>query len=664
MEIKLNKEQREAAYSEDKYTRVIAGAGSGKTQIVAMRIEDLILNKKIDGDQILCITFSKNGANEMKQRVERAIGYPVPGLTCTTFNALENEIALDNWQKFGYRHRMSVIDDVQDLPMCDELLKRHPIYEWTGPSFTNYTQTVSYYMPSALRVISDIMHEISKISLDKDYDDIIAHDFLELPSVKLSGVGNAIIDKIIAMYPEYENMKKGLDKKFTSPVITFDEQIILAMKVLNDDPEYLDNKYNFSYIIVDEAQDTSEYQIRFLNHLINMKKFKSLTIVGDDSQAIYESLMNTSPEYLINLDKYLYQVDKSGNKEEIDIKDVVVNVNYRCQKNIIDLANTIIEKNKNKIDKDLIAFRNPMDMPTIKAFYRTKDEVRSPKSRKKGPLEDGQYDEIARDIKKLINKGVDVNDIAFIAFTKSELQGVADRLTNFGIPSKFGFPENLIDNSRVVAMLKFIKTTMFPIEDYNMDLVEITNALNNGDLLQSNEELMFKKLDYTKDYINNVYKSKPADKKSLIYKFLDHIAHGDEAIKTFKDKFIDMDYDEIYRYCDNFSIFGDNMTFRRSELGDGVMLITAHSSKGLEWKYVFGSLNNFEKENMTKANVEEMRRLLFVMITRARDELHLYGKYSAYGSKEDRVLNRFVKEVSDALGVSYNPEFDDVKKTK
>ncbi|MFM0874707.1 UvrD-helicase domain-containing protein, partial [Klebsiella pneumoniae] len=89
------------------------------------------------------------------------------------------------------------------------------------------------------------------------------------------------------------------------------------MKVLNDDPNYLDNHYNFSYIIVDEAQDTSEYQIRFLNHLINMKKFKALTIVGDDSQAIYESLMSTSPEYLINLEKYLYHINDDGSKSNL-----------------------------------------------------------------------------------------------------------------------------------------------------------------------------------------------------------------------------------------------------------------------------------------------------------------------------------------------------------
>lgn len=210
-------------------------------------------------------------------------------------------------------------------------------------------------------------------------------------------------------------------------------------------------------------------------------------------------------------------------------------------------------------------------------------------------------------------------------------------------------------------MLKFISMTFSKVEEYDMNLLEVANAINDGEILDNSEEVILEKMEYVKNYSNKIYQSNPKDKKELLYKFLDEISHRDEALETFKDKFADMDYEEIYRYCDDFIIFGDNMTFRRSELGDGVMLITAHSSKGLEWKYVFGSLNSFESKEMRCDKVEEMRRLLFVMITRARDQLHLYGMYSAYGSKENRVLNRFVKEVYDALDKSYSPKFNDVK---
>lgn len=100
------------------------------------------------------------------------------------------------------------------------------------------------------------------------------------------------------------------------------------------------------------------------------------------------------------------------------------------------------------------------------------------------------------------------------------------------------------------------------------------------------------------------------------------------------------------------------MQFKRTTFAPGVMLITAHSSKGLEWDYVFGSLSGLEKTQITSRKAEEIRRLLFVMITRAREELYLYGQYKAYGTKKDKIVpNRYVKEVCEALNIPYNPKY-------
>lgn len=145
--IEFNVAQKEAVTSDKPYNRVVAGAGTGKTQVVSGRIQYL-LDNGASGDEICAITFSKNAANEIVSRAERTVGHHVAGLTGTTFHALENEIALANWKKFGYRHKMTVIDDVQDLPMCDALLRRNPIYEWVGPSFTNYTQSKDTDFPA------------------------------------------------------------------------------------------------------------------------------------------------------------------------------------------------------------------------------------------------------------------------------------------------------------------------------------------------------------------------------------------------------------------------------------------------------------------------------------------------------------------------------------
>lgn len=667
--VNYNPAQQEAIVSDKKYIRVIAGAGAGKTQVNSEVIAHKLNALGAKPEEILAITFSKNGATEIKDRAARTVGHVLPGLTATTFNALENEITLDNWEKFGFRHRPSVIDDVQDLPMCDILLRRHPILEWTGSSFKNYTMTSGFGTNGALRIVSDIMHHCSKLLMRKNFSAITYRDMIddEIVPPASKELTPAIIDKIISFYPEYEEMKKGNDPEFNTPVITFDEQISFCMRVLEDDPNYLDDHYDFAYIIVDEAQDTSEDQIEFLNHIINMKKFKSLIVVGDDSQAIYESLMGTSPDYLINLQDFLFEWNKeTGVRTPIKIHDIVMDTNYRSVGSVIEMANRVIDKNTNKFDKQLVAFREYGEKPTVEGFYRKEDQKPTKAQLKsKAPLvlQEGQYDKMARDIKALIDSDptINLNDIAVLAYSKNELLAVADKLTELGIPSKFGAPEKLVDNNRVQAVLKFAHLVYKDPDSFSDDTLVVANALADGNLIEEDVDTLVEKLSEVNEYVKAIRESHELKKKELFIKMLRMIAHGDEAVLNFEEKFKDMDFEEIIKYCDDFEIYGDNMQYKRSQLGEGVMLITAHSSKGLEWKYVFGSITGFHKlgkKSISRRKQEELRRLLFVLITRARDVLKLYGLYAVSGNAKDgRVYNMFLKECFDALDKTFAPNF-------
>ena len=667
--VNYNPAQQEAIVSDKKYIRVIAGAGAGKTQVNSEVIAHKLNALGAKPEEILAITFSKNGATEIKDRAARTVGHVLPGLTATTFNALENEITLDNWEKFGFRHRPSVIDDVQDLPMCDILLRRHPILEWTGSSFKNYTMTSGFGTNGALRIVSDIMHHCSKLLMRKNFSAITYRDMIddEIIPPASKELTPAIIDKIISFYPEYEEMKKGNDPEFNTPVITFDEQISFCMRVLEDDPNYLDDHYDFAYIIVDEAQDTSEDQIEFLNHIINMKKFKSLIVVGDDSQAIYESLMGTSPDYLINLQDFLFEWDKkTGVRTPIKIHDIVMDTNYRSVGSVIEMANRVIDKNTNKFDKQLVAFREYGEKPTVEGFYRKEDQKPTKAQLKsKAPLvlQEGQYDKMARDIKALIDSDptINLNDIAVLAYSKNELLAVADKLTELGIPSKFGAPEKLVDNNRVQAVLKFAHLVYKDPDTFSDDTLVVANALADGNLIEEDVDTLVEKLSEVNEYVKAIRESHELKKKELFIKMLRMIAHGDEAVLNFEEKFKDMDFEEIIKYCDDFEIYGDNMQYKRSQLGEGVMLITAHSSKGLEWKYVFGSITGFHKlgkKSISRRKQEELRRLLFVLITRARDVLKLYGLYAVSGNAKDgHVYNMFLKECFDALDKTFAPNF-------
>ena len=667
--VKYNPAQQEAIVSDKKYIRVIAGAGAGKTQVNSEVIAHKLNALGAKPEEILAITFSKNGATEIKDRAARTVGHVLPGLTATTFNALENEITLDNWEKFGFRHRPSVIDDVQDLPLCDILLRRHPILEWTGSSFKNYTMTSGFGTNGALRIVSDIMHHCSKLLMRKNFSAITYRDMIddEIVPPASKELTPAIIDKIISFYPEYEETKKGNDPEFNTPVITFDEQISFCMRVLEDDPNYLDDHYDFAYIIVDEAQDTSEDQIEFLNHIINMKKFKSLIVVGDDSQAIYESLMGTSPDYLINLQDFLFEWNKeTGVRTPIKIHDIVMDTNYRSVGSVIEMANRVIDKNTNKFDKQLVAFREYGEKPTVEGFYRKEDQKPTKaqlKSKTPLVLQEGQYDKMARDIKALIDSDptINLNDIAVLAYSKNELLAVADKLTELGIPSKFGAPEKLVDNNRVQAVLKFAHLVYKDPDTFSDDTLVVANALADGNLIEEDVDTLVEKLTEVNEYVKAIRESHELKKKELFIKMLRMIAHGDEAVLNFEEKFKDMDFEEIIKYCDDFEIYGDNMQYKRSQLGEGVMLITAHSSKGLEWKYVFGSITGFHKlgkKSISRRKQEELRRLLFVLITRARDVLKLYGLYAVSGNAKDGyVFNMFLKECFDALDKTFAPNF-------
>lgn len=226
--VKYNEAQQEAIVSKEKYIRVIAGAGAGKTQVNSEVIAHKLTELGAKPEEILAITFSKNGAKEIKDRAVRTAGHELPGLTATTFNALENEITLNNWEKFGFRHRPSVIDDVQDLPMCDILLRRHPILEWTGSSFKNYTATSGFGVNGALRIVSDIMHHCGKLLMKKKFSDITYQDMKndEIIPVNSKELTPSIVDKIVSFYPEYEEMKKGNDPEFNVPVITMSKLLL------------------------------------------------------------------------------------------------------------------------------------------------------------------------------------------------------------------------------------------------------------------------------------------------------------------------------------------------------------------------------------------------------------------------------------------------------
>ena len=235
---------------------------------------------------------------------------------------------------------------------------------------------------------------------------------------------------------------------------------------------------------------------------------------------------------------------------------------------------------------------------------------------------------------------------------KYELQEIADVLTRNNIPSMFGAPEVMLQNSRIRAILSFAR--VIRNRESTKDALICANALIGGGIMDLSEAKI-------KAYVDDILlrcdsiDAAPSmkAKKELFIDFIEEIAMNDETVEYFEEGMENKDFDEILQYCRDFGLYGENMSYRRLSEYPGVVLTTAHSSKGLEWPIIYNTLTKYQR---TQKMNEETRRLVFVSVTRARDELNVSAQYVAFGKTEKtRTLNGNLKDCYKVLDKEYAP---------
>lgn len=349
-------------------------------------------------------------------------------------------------------------------------------------------------------------------------------------------------------------------------------------------------------------------------------------VVGDDFQSIY-GFRDTTPEYIVHFEKYIGR----------PVRDIVLDMNYRSTPEICGFGNLIISPNRDKVEKTLVAARQPGAPVIVNGFSAKADEVEF----------------IVKGIRQHMNNGIKPEDIAVIAYTKNELKAIADRLTKAGIPSMFGAPEPLAENSRIRAILAFAR--VIGNRDDSKAALVCANALMGGGIMDEGAAAVETKIGEVIEKAEEIDAATQHEKKDLFLKYIEEISFGDEAVSHFSETFENKDYDEIIDYCRDFSMYGEGVEYRRIEDYPGVALVTAHSSKGREWKVVYNTVTKYQKSSsMATGTIEETRRLLFVSATRARDELYITGQYYT-GTKAHHVENQFLRESFDAAGEAWLP---------
>ena len=617
------------------YCKVNAGAGTGKTECMTERGARMF-EAGTDPHKLLFITFTEAGATEMKERLAkkasaRGLNIGTDDIQAMTFNSFDFQIVKENYAELGFTAMPNVIDRVRNYVTITRLLEEKEI---PGLDYLNYTMD-----HGALACVSKVIEVIKAENLDPDDPasvNNLQHAIID--SGYISSLDTNQLRDILALCKRYnEELKKD-------NLVQFADQEPLANKFLDAHPDYLEERYGFEHIVVDEFQDSNDGQLDKIKRLCACPSFKSLMVVGDDAQSIY-SFRNTSPDNIIH---FFTKMGVSGT-------ELFLTENRRSCEEVVELSNAVNDLNTEKVDKTMVSTRGNGGSTRVKGFFKKQDE----------------YAWIADQIGELIDSGVQPEEIAFIAFTKNEISEMSAALSKNRIPWVMKNPLRLMENSRVKAALSLAMAFYEP--DATKCYFDYLVAQHDGDLIADmDDDAVTEAVEQLKDSFESM-EDLPFDVQRVIFhQMLDDIKGDDEIYAHFLDLvYANEDLQSELEYIRDFKRYGEKEEKRMEQKYEGVTLVTAHSSKGLEWKYVFNSVSKYDSEYLhknsrnSKKRLEETRRLLFVSMTRARDSLTVTGQYIAYGTKETGYeQNQFLREVYQILGETYDPVDHEAEKRK
>lgn len=572
--------------------RINAGAGSGKTTVVALRVVELILGG-CKPEDILLITFTNKGADEMREKINYWLGKE--GITIepdrfniTTFNAWGDKIIQENFKKFGFTESPKLIEKVEKYDIIFELLENNDKLE--GYDYRNPLMDFRYSKGVVVK-------------LANVFDYIKAYNAIT-PDKLIDKVEESEIEKVLDMYKQYNEILKQKN------LMEYQDQINLIVQLVENGDEIL-QQYNYKHIIVDEFQDTDAMQLDLIMFLSNQPAFESLMVVGDDAQSIF-GFRNTSQENILNFHLMFNEV-----------KDIEIVENFRSTPEIIALANALNEYNTNKTDKKLVSGLKSGEIPQLISFNSYDDEYRF----------------IAEKIKELFTQGYKPEDIAIIARTKYELFEIEEYLREMDIPYVMDIPEPLINNVKIhiaKSLASFLDNT-----EATQGLFEYLFLLTDG-FRDMKEDEIKTMVEEEAELIKEVIEEYGEEAKlDLFCTMLDIVKDEDEDFKQFVNGLYEKhhDFNKLKDYLYKFIEYKDNKTVEKNnEKYSAVTLTTAHTSKGKEFTVVIVTISKFKAERTIKS-IEEERRTLFVSLTRAKEKLFI--------THQENAENNFAKELAD-----------------
>jgi DNA helicase-2/ATP-dependent DNA helicase PcrA len=653
----LNEAQRDAVVHTEGPSMVIAGAGSGKTRVLTYRIAHLI-NKNVDAFHILSLTFTNKAAREMKERIASMVGESeAKNIWMGTFHSVFARILRMEHEKIGYPRDFTIYDTadsknliksiIQEMQLDDKIYKPGLVYNRISAAKNNLISARAY----------------------AENTDVVADD-------RMSGK-----PKIFEIYASYEI------RCFKASAMDFDDLLFKTNVLLRDHADVL-QKYQekFKYILVDEYQDTNYAQYLIVKKLA--ARYENVTVVGDDAQSIY-SFRGANIQNILNF-----------KKDYPDFKLFKLEQNYRSTQTIVNAANSIIQLNKDQIQKEVWTENHLGEK--IKVIPALTDNEEGKVVSQK--IFDLKFNEPARP-----------KDFAILYRTNAQSRAFEEALRKLNIPYRIYGGLSFYQRKEIKDLLAYFRLTAnhndeealkriinYPkrgIGDTSVNAIIVAAAENKVGIWNVIEmpEMYNVKLNtgaMTKiSEFASMIKSFRAEMSTLpAFELANRISTASGILKElYDDKTPEgvSRYENIQELLNGIKEFTDSAPAEEErtlsdflidvalltdvdnddEENDKVIMMTIHSAKGLEFPYVFvvGMEENLFPSMLsvnTRSELEEERRLFYVALTRAEKKVFLTYAASRYkwGNLTYSQPSRFIDEIDaawlDKPEVKEQPKFE------
>ena len=632
----LNEQQKQGVFTVDGPVLLLAGAGSGKTRVLTHRIAYLIEEMGVNPWNIMAITFTNKAAGEMRDRVDNIVGYGAESIWVSTFHSTCVRILRRYIDRLGYDNNFTIYDTDDQKTIIKDICKKLQI------------DTKTFKERAILSAISS------------------AKDELVSPvQYELNAMGDWNKKKIAEVYKEYqETLKKN-------NAVDFDDLIVKTVELFKNCPDVLDYyQERFKYIMVDEYQDTNTAQFELIRLLA--AKYRNLCVVGDDDQSIYK-FRGANIRNILDFEKVY--------PEAVVIK---LEQNYRSTQNVLDAANAVIRNNVGRKDKALWTNQGEGS----KIHFRQFDNA----------FEEAEF--IVDDIERKTDKGeATFGDCAILYRTNAQARMLEERFVLKGIPYDVVGGTNFYARREIKDVLAYLKTidngkddvavkriinvpkrgigatTIARVQEYaDQRNISFYDALRESDQIMTIGKSAAKlepfvtmiqtfrsKLEYygledlikdvleTTGYVKDLKESDEEDTE-------DRISNIDELVSKMVAYESTAEEPSLSEFLEEVALVAD--IDKVGEDDNKVLLMTLHSAKGLEFPQVYlaGMEDGIFPSYMTitaddPTEVEEERRLAYVGITRAKEELTLTcaKQRMLRGETQYNPVSRFVKEIPENL---------------